>query len=322
MSDERVIRWHPLDGPALELGRAVLAIGVFDGLHLGHRALLSDALECARAQNAQLVTVSFKRDPDEVFKAASGGMAKLLSNERRLDLLAEFTGSGVLALPVDSSVFAMEPRAFLDALGSVCEPVAFHVGADFRFGAAARGTVADIDAWCAQHACSCHPHDLVECDGAPVTATRIRGLLAQGEVASARELLAGRAHSVHGTVVHGRGQGAGFGFATANVDPDAAPMLPAEGVYAAYAIVDGQPYAAAVNVGLPRSFADATAVLEAHLLDFDGDLYGKQMDIDFVEWLRESRVFKDNDELIATVTSNINWVRDHLGGDACAAYRR
>ena len=91
-------------------------------------------------------------------------------------------------------------------------------------------------------------------------------------------------------------------------------MLPREGVYGAYGIVDGVRYAAAVNVGVARSFAEATAPVEAHLLDFDGDLYGREIRIEFEEWLRGPRVFETKDELIETVMGNITWVREHLGG--------
>ena len=115
--------------------------------------------------------------------------------------------------------------------------------------------------------------------------------------------------------MHGRGAGDGFGFATANLDlSDCEVMLPREGVYGAYGIVDGVRYAAAVNVGVARSFAEATAPVEAHLLDFDGDLYGREIRIEFEEWLRGPRVFETKDELIETVMGNIAWVREHLGG--------
>ncbi len=320
MLPERVMNWNPLDGSPRHFGPAVVSIGMFDGLHLGHRALLGQAADAARELGCPFLVVTFASDPDEYF----GGDApfdKLLSDDVRLELLADITSAQVLSLPACSEVFSLAPEAFLDTLATVCEPRAIFVGADFRFGARAKGTVADIERWGTAHACSCHPCELLQAAGAPVTATRIRGLLREGRVAEARGLLAGRAHAVTGAVVHGRGAGTGFGFATANLQiPAGQPMLPKEGVYGGYGIVEGKRYAAAINVGVAKSFDAATAVLEAHLLDFEGDLYGKSVTMEFVEWLREPRVFASTEELIATVTDNINWVRENLGGDALGSY--
>ena len=209
----------------------------------------------------------------------------------------------------------MSPDAFLDFLGGVVRPRAIFTGSDFRFGVRASGTAADIGRWALAHGCAYVPCELVEEDGEVISATRIRGELREGAVAQAKRLLAGRPHAIVGSVVHGRGAGDGFGFATANLDlSDCEVMLPREGVYGAYGIVDGVRYAAAVNVGVARSFAEATAPVEAHLLDFDGDLYGKEVRIEFEEWLRGPRVFETKDELIETVMGNIAWVREHLGG--------
>ena len=137
----------------------------------------------------------------------------------------------------------------------------------------------------------------------------------------ARRLLAGRAHAITGRVVHGRGEGTGFGIATANLDLSATMVVqPKDGVYGGYAIVDGAPYATAINMGVAKSFEGASSPLEAHLLDFGGDLYGKSITIVFVEWLRESRVFDDQDELIRTIQGDIAWVRENLGEGAHGAH--
>ena len=312
------MHYDPLGARPEHLGRAVVSIGVFDGLHVGHRFLLDAAAAKARELDARLIVVTFDQDPDEFFIPPEQRCGKLLGNESRLELIARYTDALVVSVPASRELFAMEPQAFLDALDAVARPVAVYVGCDFRFGAHAAGTVDDIAAWCAGHGSVCMPCELLERDGAPVTATRIRGLLAAGEVSQARELLAGRAHSVQGVVERGRGEGAGLGFATANVALDeGSPMLPAEGVYGGYGTVCGQRYAAAINVGVARTFEQATALLEAHLLDYGGgELYGQRIEVSFVQWLREPRVFASQDELVATVTSNIEWVREHLGSGA------
>lgn len=259
--------------------------------------------------------MTFEHDPDEIFRADDPTFGKLLSNSERLAMIAEQAEGGALVLPASREVFSMSPDAFLDFLGGVVRPRAIFTGSDFRFGVRASGTAADIGRWALTHGCAYVPCELVEEDGEVISATRIRGELREGAVAQAKRLLAGRPHAIVGSVVHGRGAGDGFGFATANLDlSDCEVMLPREGVYGAYGIVDGVRYAAAVNVGVARSFAEATAPVEAHLLDFDGDLYGREIRIEFEEWLRGPRVFETKDELIETVMGNIAWVREHLGG--------
>lgn len=305
----------PFAGTLPKLAGSVLAIGVFDGVHLGHRALFAQARQEAQQLGVPFVAVTFDRDPDEVFRAGDLAFGKLLSNEQRLDMLAQQAPGGVLSIPASREVFTMEPGEYLSFLEAVSQPRAIFTGSNFRFGAHARGTVEDLAAWAQARDCVYVAHELIEEGGLPVSATRIRGELEQGHVAVAKRLLAGRSHAVSGQVVRGRGEGGGFGFATANLDLTANEvMLPREGVYGAYGIVDGVRYPAAVNVGAAKSFAEATAPVEAHLLDFEGDLYGKEVTIEFEEWLREPRVFESKEELIETVMGNIEWVREHLGG--------
>lgn len=311
-----ILHVNPLEVDALDLGAVVLVIGVFDGMHLGHRALFAEARRKAAELGATLCAVTFDRDPDELFRADDPHFGKLLTNERRLELVAEQADGKVLSLPLAPEVLGLEPLVFLEFLAQVSTPRMIFTGTDFRFGAQARGTTGDIACWAELYGCEYVAYELVEEDGIVISATRVREELREGRVAEAKQLLAGRAHSVFGTVVHGRGAGEGFGFATANLDLSACDvMLPREGVYAAYGVVDGKRYPAAVNVGVAKSFETATARIEAHLLDFEGDLYGKVVTIEFEEWLREPRVFATKEELIDTVMGNIEWVREHLGGE-------
>ena len=310
-----IMRCDPMGAMPAGLGDAVLVIGIFDGMHIGHRAIFAQARQQARELGVPLVAVTFEHDPDEIFRADDPTFGKLLSNSERLAMIAEQAEGGALVLPASRGVFSMSPDAFLDFLGGVVRPRAIFTGSDFRFGVRASGTAADIGRWALAHGCAYVPCELVEEDSEVISATRIRGELREGAVVQAKRLLAGRPHAIVGSVVHGRGAGDGFGFATANLDlSDCEVMLPREGVYGAYGIVDGVRYAAAVNVGVARSFAEATAPVEAHLLDFDGDLYGREIRIEFEEWLRGPRVFETKDELIETVMGNITWVREHLGG--------
>lgn len=309
------VDWNPLEGFGQPLGTRVLAFGVFDGLHAGHRSLLNAARADADAKGVPFSIVTFANDPDAVL-GAEPGRFKLMSDDTRLRLLGSLVRKAklpgeVLVIHTTRETLGMQPDAFLRVLGEVCTPAALHVGCGFRFGAKAAGTVDDLRLWCEQHNAVCTAHALLECEGAPVSATRIRGVLAAGHIAEARRLGL-LCYRVDGVVEHGRGEGTGFGFATANVQPDDdGVMLPGEGVYAGCAAVGGETYPAAVNVGAAKSFKDATAPLEVHLLGFKGDLYGKRVSVMFNSRLRSQRVFETHEELIETVSADIAWVREH-----------
>jgi riboflavin kinase/FMN adenylyltransferase len=155
--------------------------------------------------------------------------------------------------------------------------------------------------------------DLVGEDGSTISATRIRGLLRSGELGEANKLL-GRCHVLRGAVEHGRGEGTGMGFPTANVSFAIEDCMPKEGVYAGYVVVDGTAWASAINVGAPPTFSDARpAFLEANLLGFSGDLYGREVSVVFARWLRASRPFPSTEELERAVLSNVDWVRTQVG---------
>ena len=227
-------------------------------------------------------------------------------------MLASTGVDAVCVLPFTREFAASSPAEFLAQTFDGTPPAYLHVGFDFKFGARACGTVDDLDAWGLAGGTKVRAHGLKSDDGAPITATRIRLLLAAGDIEEANRLL-GRPYFMTGIVEPGRGEGADLGFCTANLEvPDQLRPL-GDGVYAAWAEVGGARYKAAVNVGVAATFADrATATCEAHLLDFSGDLYGKPVKVEFLHWLRPMRAFDDVDELIATVKGNIAWVRENL----------
>ena len=306
------IAWDLTKPASFKLGRRVLAIGVFDGLHDGHKSLFEAARRDAAKQGVPLTVVTFEQDPDELFGKGASSF-KLMGNEGRLHALASSSKVGaseVLAIVVDKENLSFDAEAFLDKLSSQIEVASVHVGSDFRFGKKALGTIEDIEHWCESIGAVCCPQELFEIGGQVVTATRCRNLLAEGDVDAACEL--GACYEVHGEVVHGRGEGTDMGFATANVVPDGKTMLPRDGVYGGFAFVEGRCYAAAINMGKAASFEEATAPIEAHLLGYEGDLYGKEISLRFLHWMRPQIKFESLDELIATVTDNINWVRDNL----------
>lgn len=286
------------------------AFGVFDGVHAGHRFLLGQALQTARTNGGISIALTFDIDPDEAFHPQR--LKKLMPNDERLLMLASTGVDAVVVLPFTPAFSLLSPEAFLEATFDGQVPAHLHVGHDFRFGAHAGGTVCELDAWGKAGGTHIDVHDLKSEDGAPVTATRIRLLLADGDIAEANRLL-DRPYFMTGKVEPGRGEGAELGFRTANLTvPDQLRAL-RDGVYAAWASVNGVRYRAAVNVGVAATFAErATATCEVHLLDFEGDVYGASLKVEFLYWLRPMKKFSSIEELISTVKSNITWVREHL----------
>ena len=303
--------------------RFVCAIGAFDGLHRGHRALIARARAEADARGAHLMVVTFTPDPARVLGGEGAPRDLLPAGERPALIQASWDVDAVLVVDFTPQVAALPYERFVrEVLGAYCTVVSLVVGEDFCLGAGGAGTVAALRALGEKDGFDVTGVPLMRDGGAPITATRIRGLLAKGRVEEAASLL-GRCHRVFGVVEHGRGEGTGFGFPTANVRVLDGLALPAEGVYAGFVDVDMAPgeserlaYPAAINVGKPRSFSpgeEGEQFLEATLLGFEGDLYGRGVRVTFVRWLREPRRFGSVEELERTVLSNVDWVRRTLG---------
>lgn len=296
--------------------RAACAIGAFDGVHIGHRALIARAREEAIARGDELVIVTFSPDPSVVLDP-SHPQRLLLCDEDRLNALSSIEGvDRLVVLDFTPELAALPYERFVrEKLGELMDLDVIVVGSDFCLGAGGAGTVEALCELGRVDGFDVIGMDLLDEGGSHVTATRIRGLLAEGRVEAAAGLL-GRCHLVTGTVEHGRGEGTSFGFPTANVRVDDGLCLPAEGVYAGYVTCGGSAWPAAVNVGKPRSFSpgeEGESFLEATLLGFSGDLYGAVVGVSFVRWLREPRSFSSVEELERVVLGNVSWVRATLG---------
>lgn len=318
---------------------AVMAIGAFDGLHLGHQALLDRAEAEAVARGCRLVVVTFSPDPAAVL----GGPANmdLIPAQARWRRIQAAGHACVCVLRFTPELARLTYERFVrEVLLGIARVKAIVVGEDFRLGARGAGDVRALAELGASLGFGVIGVGLSRAGGAPVTATRIRGLLAEGKVEEAAGLLT-RPHSVTGRVAHGRGEGTAFGFPTANVEVEGGVELPAEGVYAGYVTVgagravespDGAPvdgnesggagegrpvaYAAAINVGRPPTFEpgqEGARFLEATLIGFEGDLYGRTVGVCFLRWLRASRPFDSLAELERTVFANVDWTAKALG---------
>lgn len=304
--------WNGGEGAALTA--SVCALGAFDGVHVGHRALVEATVAEARSLGVPAIAVTFDPDPADVL-AGPRPSTELLPIADRIRVLLALGLDGVLVVPFTAELAATSHADFMASwLVPAAHPASVHVGTDFRMGRGGAGDVTALSEVGARIGMAVRPHDLVRSLGETVSATRVRGLVRSGDVEGAARLLR-RYHAVSGTVVHGRGDGTAFGFPTANVECDAAACLPAEGVYAAVALVDGHAWPAAVNVGKPVTFGGerGAAFMEATLVGFSGNLYDRPATVCFVTWLREPRKFASLDELERTVLGNIEWVRRYVG---------
>lgn len=296
--------------PAEVLDGASCAFGVFDGVHLGHRFIIDRAIAQARRNGEKAVSLTFDIDPDEVFAAEK--LRKIMSNEQRFEALLDTGVDTVVVFAFTHDFASNTPDDFLAKSFGGAHPASIHVGVDFRFGSHASGTIDTLREWGDEHGVLIDGCELLQKEGKPVTATRIRGLLGEGKVEEASKLL-GHPYRLTGTVKPGRGEGRDMGFRTANLFVPTQMRVLGEGVYAAYSNVEGKRYKAAVSVGVSPTFeGQTTATCEIHLLDFDDDIYDQTIAVDFIEWLRPMMKFDSVDELARTVMGNIEYVRENL----------
>ncbi|MBW2276090.1 MAG: riboflavin biosynthesis protein RibF, partial [Deltaproteobacteria bacterium] len=270
-------------GPA----RAV-TIGNFDGVHVGHRAVLEHAVAISRASDLELAVLTFEPHPAELFRAGEVKL-RLAEPQRKVELLSECGVDLVLAQKFDEQFAGLTAERFAgDVLMVALRAQLVIVGENFRFGRRRTGDVALLGDLGRQLGFEVRSEPLVGAAGAGVSSSRIRELLSEGEVATAAELL-GRLHEVSGRVVRGKGAGHEIGFPTVNL-ADVRVLAPAKGIYAAHCDVEGQTLKCAAYIG-DRPTLGHGATLEAHLIDFDGDLYDQRVRLRFVERLRGERKF-------------------------------
>jgi riboflavin kinase/FMN adenylyltransferase len=289
-------------------GTAV-TIGAYDGVHLGHRALLADLVARAGAADLSPVVVTFDRHPASVVRPESA--PPLLTDlDQKLELLAECGIERTLVVPFNRAQADESAEDFVrEVLVETLEAKLVVVGEDFHFGHRRRGNVALLRELGQEHGFEVVGVRLTGEDLAPVSSTRIRSLVAAGDVVGAAALL-GRPHEVRGLVVHGDGRGASeLGFPTANLEVSSDIALPADGIYAGYyRRPDGTGYLAAISVGRRPTFYDpasASVLVEAYLLHFEGDLYGELGRVSFVRRLRDERQFDSVDALIAQMHDDV-----------------
>ncbi|MCB9612666.1 MAG: bifunctional riboflavin kinase/FAD synthetase [Sandaracinus sp.] len=282
---------------------SVLTPGNFDGVHLGHRALVTAAAEGARRRGCRAVAMFFDPHPITFFRPDEPH-PQLTTVARRSELLARVGADVVDVRRFDAEFAALSPEEFVrDALVRPHGLVEIVVGADFRFGRGRAGDVETLRALGNEHGFEVTLVEPVDHDGGVVSSTRIRGLLADGAVGAASRLLS-RFHDVDGVVVEGDRRGRTIGFPTANLRVEG--MLPADGVYAVLCRIPGETELrrGVANLGNRPTF-EAGRSVEVHLLDFAGDLYGRTLRVGFVERLRGEVRFAGIEALVAQLNADV-----------------
>lgn len=298
-----------------EVGAApsVVSIGFFDGVHRGHQTIIKRAVRVAEQRGLRSVVVTFDRHPMEVV-APGSEPRMLMTRARRAQALAEQGVDLVVVLPFTDELRHFSAEEFVDHV--LAGPLAAQhvvVGANFRFGHKASGDVALLTDLGPMRGFTAEGVTLLELDGVVISSTEIRAAVDRGDVGLAARML-GRPHLVEGVVVRGDQRGAGLGFPTANVQVDRRIAIPARGIYAGMATLpDGREVPHATNVGVNPTFDGSELRVEAYLLDFDEDVYGCHLAVDFRHRLRDEERFERVEDLVARIHEDVALARRLLG---------
>lgn len=285
--------------------RYIYALGFFDGVHLGHQALLRACRDLAREYGCAPAAMTFERHPQALFTATPPKL--IATRDDRLRLLRRYGMEHVMLYPVDEVTMGTPWQDFLmemlaqGAVGFVC-------GDDFRFGARGEGDSEKLRAFCAERGLPCAVIAQCELGGARICSTRIRAALETGDLAQAERLL-GHPYLLTGTVAQGQHIGRTIGVPTANLDFSEEVLRPAFGVYACKAHRGTQTYTAVTNVGVRPTVNGQGVTVEPWLLDFSGDLYGEQVTLEFCAYLRPEKKFDTLAQLQAQIRSDAERAR-------------
>ncbi len=304
-----MIHAHSIDDTPLR--SSWLTIGVFDGVHRGHQEVVRSLIAGARGAGAPAVVVTFWPHPAIVL--GRGSVRCLTTDDERAELLGSLGVDVVVTQRFDPTVASTSARDFVARLEGRLHFTQLLIGYDFALGKDREGDGTRLAEIGQAIGFRVQVVPALGDESGVISSTEIRKLVATGDVGEAAKLL-GHGYGLHGPVVHGDSRGRELGFPTANIDYPVQKILPANGVYACKAWVDGREYAAAVNVGIRPQFhmaADAPLV-EAYLLDFDREVYGADMRLEFVARLRDERKYGSVPELVEQIERDVALAREML----------
>jgi len=285
----------------------LVAIGNFDGVHLGHQSMIRILVTQSRQANVPAVVLTFDPHPVEILRPQHRPPS-LCTADHKAELLEQYGVDCLITYPTDRALLDLTPERFFDRI--ICEELkakGLVEGENFCFGRDRSGDITTLEGLCRGSGLSLEVVPSVSLADRPVSSSAARSLIADGQVAAAVEML-GHPYRLQGTVTQGAQRGQSLGFPTANLE-NIATILPADGVYAGVTLVDEQSYPAAVNAGPNPTFGETTRKLEVHLVDYAGDLYGRQIAVDLFDRVRSIRGFHSAEELQRQLAEDIATVR-------------
>ena len=289
--------------------KRVFALGFFDGVHLGHQALLGECVRLAEKLGAQTAAITFDRHPRSLFDQTP---PPLISTAASRDLLLRRYGIDfVRVFPVTREIMGMPWRKFLAEM-MACGAVGFVCGDDFHFGRSNEGSVQALKEFCGQRGMPCVVVPEQTVGGKRISSTYIRRQIETGDMETAMRFL-GHPHIISGIVVPGRQLGRTLGIPTANILLEPGLVVPKFGVYACRCLVDGESYAAVTNVGTRPTVSGVGVTVEPWLLNYEGDLYGREITLEFCRFLRPETKFGSLEELKNQIHRDAQTTREYFG---------
>ena len=288
----------------------ICALGFFDGVHLGHAALLRACRELAEGTGAGACVVTFRDHPDALVLGAAPALINTY-RDRELLLTQWFQMDQVVGLPFDPAMRAMAWQDFLGMLEEEYQAAGFVCGADFRFGDRGEGTARLLLEYCRRRGLACRVVPEQTLEGIRVSSTYIRRQIQSGDMATAVRFL-GHPHILSAQVIHGHQLGRRLGFPTANLELPQGLAAPKFGVYACKTRLEGREYLAVTNVGVRPTVGAGPATVEPWILDYAGDLYGRRITLEFYRFLRPERRFDSLDALKGQILEDAQRIRQLL----------
>jgi riboflavin kinase / FMN adenylyltransferase len=304
-----MIHIHSLD--ELNLHNSWLTIGVFDGVHRGHQQIIRQLTAGAHSESASAVVLTF--DPHPAVVLGRGEVKSLTAPDERAELLGSFGVDIVITHPFDTTIANLSAREFMMRLKKYLGVSHLLIGYDFALGKGREGDATRLAELGREMDYATKVIEAVSDESGVISSTEIRKLVSVGDVSDAAKLL-GRNYNLQGPVIHGDGRGRKIGIPTSNIDYPKDKVIPANGIYAAWAWVGNQKYMSAVNIGINPTFTPDKQIpnLEAYNLDFDRDIYGEDVKIEFVARLRDELKFDSVKALVEQIRKDITKVREVL----------
>ncbi|MDP5183087.1 bifunctional riboflavin kinase/FAD synthetase [Blastococcus sp. BMG 814] len=318
-----MLRWRGLEATPGDLGRTVVTVGMYDGVHRGHQKLIGAAVARARAMRRPCLLLTFDPHPAEVVRPGSHP-AILTSLDRKAELVAELGVDAMCVLPFTAEFMKLPPETFTHTvLVERLHAAQVVVGENFTYGHRAAGTVTTLTAEGRRFGFAVEgvslAQDASEDGEVTISSTYVRACVAAGDLVPAARAL-GRPHRVDGVVVRGDRRGRDLGYPTANVETPPYTAIPADGVYAGHLVTrdprsgaSRERFPAAISVGTNPTFQGSRRTVEAYVLDYDGDLYGEHVGVEFALRLRPMAAFADVEGLLAAMAKDVEDTRHVLG---------